>query len=108
MSDELCELLAQYPDSQRLAISVGGEGVPIGLNVGELTVLLAQSDALHASQARLSEAVNVLERIMAVVTYPCDTSIQARGYGVRSIDVSGCEYIAEAIDAFITTLRGEK
>lgn len=67
----------------------------------------AQSE-LITSQARLSEAVKVLERIMAVVAYPCDSSIQERGYGIRSIDVSGCEYIAEAIDAFIATLGENK
>jgi hypothetical protein len=53
MSDELCELLSQYPDSQRLAILVGDEGIPIGMNVGELTVLLARSEALYAYQDRL-------------------------------------------------------
>lgn len=63
--------------------------------------------AIRASQAHLSEAVKVLERVKGVVTYPCDRSIQERGYGVRSIDVSGCEYIAEAIDAFIATLGEE-
>lgn len=67
----------------------------------------AQEAALISSQARLSEAVKVLERVKGVVTYPCDRSIQERGYGVRSIDVSGCEYIAEAIDAFIATLGEE-
>ena len=71
------------------------------------TVARTYRDRADEAEARLSEAVKVLERIMAVVTYPCDTSIQARGYGVRSIDVSGCEYIAEAISAFITTLGGE-
>jgi len=61
MSDELSDVLESFPDSYRIAVMSGDEAVDVGLSVGNLTVMSARSDALYASQARLSEAVKVLE-----------------------------------------------
>jgi len=47
------------------------------------------------AEAALVKARVALERIMRIVTYPADTSIQPRGFGVRSTDITGCELIAE-------------
>lgn len=43
MREELSDILALYPDSYRIAIMIGDDDVPIGLNVGSLTVMLARS-----------------------------------------------------------------
>jgi len=55
MREQLSDFLAQHPDSYRIAVLVGDDAVPVGLNVGQLTVMLARSEALYASNTLIEE-----------------------------------------------------
>lgn len=62
-------------------------------------------DEADSFRYRVKVLEDALERIKSVVTYPCDTSIQERGYGTREIDITGCEYIAEIVDLSLSKAR---
>lgn len=66
---EVGETLAAYADSTRVAIIVGGEIVYIGMNVGQLTVLLARSDFLDKEPYRLKDALKAERARCAKIAY---------------------------------------
>lgn len=52
--EEIGELLSQYPDSYKIGIVVSGIAVPIGMNIGDLTVLLSKSERVSELESAMS------------------------------------------------------
>lgn len=70
-TDEIGELLSDYPGSYKIAVMVGGEGVLLGMSVGDLTVELARSEKrvrasdLGLDSDSMNSAVDVMRQLQS-------------------------------------------